>query len=77
MNRLDYILSSANLPFDLGSLEPEANILFAAAPRTLMAKLANARSHADEVLAGDKVAEWISNNWRHHLPDIAARFPAK
>ncbi len=33
MNRIDYILSCANLPFDLGSLDPEAGVY---APRAVV-----------------------------------------
>lgn len=73
----DYILSSSNLPFDLGSLEPEADLLFAAVPTQLMNDLNNGGHHSDSVHVGDLVSAWIANNWRTVLPVLSTQFPAK
>ncbi len=76
MNSLDYILTSANLPFDLGSIEPEADRLFAAVPAPLMRALNLAELHSAVVEAGDQIAIWIAKNWRTVLPEIARNFAA-
>lgn len=76
MRPLDYILSCANLPFDLGSLDPEADKLLAAVPQKLHDALSRARSHEAQVHAGDAIAEWIGSNWRTVLPELSERFPA-
>ena len=77
MNQHDYILSCANLPFALGSLDPEAGFLFAAVPAGLHAAWSRARSHEDAVHAGDDIADWMAANWRAVLPELSARFPTK
>ena len=77
MTQRDYILSCANLPFSIGSLEDDADKLFAAVPKKLLSVWSRARSHQDTVLAGDEVADWIGANWRTVLPEVSARFPAK
>ena len=59
MQQRDYILSCAGLPFFVGSLEADADKLFAAVPEKLNATWSRARSHQDTVLAGDDVADWI------------------
>lgn len=75
MTHNDYILSQAGLPFDLGSLDPEAGKLFAAIPRKLHKAWSRARSHQDTVLAGDDISDWMRDNWRSVLPELSARFP--
>ncbi len=77
MTQRDYILSSANLPFFIGSLEDDADKLFAAVPAKLTAAWSRARGHQESVLAGDDVSDWIGANWRTVLPEVSARFPAK
>jgi hypothetical protein len=77
MNQRDYILQCANLPFDLGSLEPEADRLFAAIPAKLHKAWSQARLHSDVVHAGDDIAGWMNANWRTVLPELSERFPAK
>jgi len=77
MNQRDYILSCSNLPFALGSLEPEADRLFTAVPAKLQAAWSRARSHQDTVLAGDDIADFFASNWRKVLPELSARFPVK
>ena len=76
MTQRDYILASANLPFAIGSLENDADRLFAAVPARLTAAWSRGRGHQETVLAGDDVADWISGNWRSVLPEVSARFPA-
>lgn len=74
MKQPDYILSCADLPFALGSLEADADKLFAAVPNAIMEKWSRARGHEETVHAGDDVAEWIKANWRTVLPEFSARF---
>lgn len=77
MNATDYILSNANLPFDLGSLDPEADTLFAAVPKSIWEPFNRAEGHSETVLAGDAVSAWIEKNWRNVLPVLSARFPRR
>jgi len=77
MTHRDYILANANLPFTLGSLDDDADKLFAAVPARLTAAWSRARSHQDTVLAGDDVSDWVAAHWRSVLPALSARFPAK
>lgn len=75
MTQRDYILSCADLPFALGSLEDDADKLFAAVPKKLLTAWSRARGHQATVEAGDDVSDWIRDNWRSVLPEVSARFP--
>ena len=74
MKHTDYILASARLPFDIGSLDPDASKLLEAAPDRLWTPLLRAHNHEAEIHAGDDIAEWIGANWRSVLPEVSARF---
>lgn len=76
MTNSDYILSNANLPFDISGLDDEGQALLNAAPVELWNAFNRARNHELQVCAGDEIALWIENNWRTVLPAVAARFTA-